>query len=72
MILAASLGKKLGSAPRLLAALINYHLEPHKIPVARVAVEKRLTSSRWKVGDLKFLSNYNISFDTVLAECFAA
>lgn len=55
MILAASLGKKFSSAPRLLAALINHHLEPHKVPVARVPVEKGLASNRWKVGDLKFL-----------------
>lgn len=55
MILAASLGKKLRSAPRLLAALINHHLEPHNVPVARVPVEKGLASNRWKVGGLKFL-----------------
>lgn len=51
VILATSLGKKLGSAPRLLAALINHHIEPHKVPVARVFVEKAMTSNRWKDTD---------------------
>jgi len=48
VILAASLRKKLSNAPRVLAALINHHLEPHKVPVARVPVEKGLSSNRWK------------------------
>jgi hypothetical protein len=53
IILAVSLQKKVGNAPRLLAALINHHLEPHKVPVAKVLVEKASTSNRWKVGSQK-------------------
>jgi Rab3 GTPase-activating protein catalytic subunit len=52
VILAASLGKKLSNAPRVLAALINHHLEPHKVPVARVPVQKGLASNKWKVSIL--------------------
>ena len=50
IILAVSLQKKVGNAPRLLTALVNHHLEPHKVPVAKVLVEKTSASNRWKVG----------------------
>lgn len=56
-ILAVSLGKKLGSAPRLLAALTNHHLEPIKVPTTRVIVKKWSTTDEAKV----FCSN-NLSF----------
>ena len=34
-----------GNGPRLLTALVNHHLEPHKVLVAKVLVEKTSTSN---------------------------
>lgn len=67
IILAVSLQRKVGNAPRLLAALVNHHLEPHKEPVAKVLVEKMSASNRWKVGSQNqiLLRNMSCMWDIV-------